>query len=93
MSVVNNKKQFRYEIALESGEYAYVEYRWLKGNMVLMHTFVPKEARGKGYAATLVKAIFEDLRQKGIRAVVYCPYVTKYLEIHRGYDDVMSEHD
>ena len=90
MTVVNNKEQFRYEIALESGEYAYLEYRWLKGNMVLMHTFVPKEERGKGYAGALVKGVFEDLRQKGIKAVIYCPYVTAYLKTHQGYIDVLA---
>ncbi|MBS1585173.1 MAG: N-acetyltransferase [Bacteroidetes bacterium] len=89
MNVVNNKKDFRYEIALESGEYAYLQYRWLKGNMVLMHTFVPKEDRGKGYATVIVKAVFESLRQKGLRAVVYCPFVAKYLETHHEYDDVV----
>lgn len=90
MNVVNNKKQFRYEISLEGGEYAYLEYRWLKGNMVLMHTLVPKAERGKGYASMLVKAAFEDLRHRGLKAVVYCPFITKYLETHREYDELLT---
>lgn len=47
-TIVNNKKLSRFEIALDSGEYAILEYRWLKGNMALMHTFVPSEVRTKG---------------------------------------------
>ena len=89
MQVVNNKRYFRYEIALANDEYAYLEYRWKKGDMVLMHTLVPKEERGKGYAAELVKYAFEDLRQRGLKAIVYCPFVTAYLKKHPEYDDLV----
>ena len=41
MEVTNNKKEFRFEILLPDGEIAKLEYRWLKGSMVLMHTLVP----------------------------------------------------
>jgi len=89
MNVVNNKKQFRYEIALPDREYAYMEYRWLKSNIVLMHTLVPKAERGKGYASMLVKGVFEDIRQKGLKAIVYCPFVARYLETHHEYEDLL----
>ena len=89
IKVVNNKKLFRYEIAFESGEYAWLEYRWLKGNMVMMHTIVPREEREKGYAALLVRTAFEDLRQRNIKAIVYCPYITAYLKTHAEYGELV----
>jgi predicted GNAT family acetyltransferase len=89
MQVVNNKKAFRYEIAFENGETAYLEYRWRKGDMLLMHTLVPKDQRGKGYAAELVQHVFEDLRERGIKAVAYCPYVIAYLEKHPEYCELI----
>lgn len=90
MQVINNKERFRYEIALDNGEFAYLEYRWKKGDMVLMHTLVPKESRGKGYAAMLVKYVFEDLRNRGLKAIVYCPFVTAYLKKHTEYSDLVA---
>ena len=89
MKVVNNKQQFRYEIALDSGEYAYLGYRWLKGDIVLMHTFVPAEERGKGIAAVLVNGVFEDIRRQGLKAIVYCPYIAEYIKTHHEYDDLI----
>jgi uncharacterized protein len=34
---------------------AFIEYRWLKGSLVLMHTLVPEAHEGKGIAGALAK--------------------------------------
>jgi hypothetical protein len=43
MPVENNKKLFRFEISFEDGKIAMLEYRWKKGDMLLMRTYVPVE--------------------------------------------------
>lgn len=91
MEVVNNKKEFCFEIALPDGEYARLTYRWLKGNMVLMHTLVPASQRGKGVGAELVKYVLDYVRAQNLKAIVYCPFVAKYLESHREYDDIIEK--
>ena len=85
MEIINNKKNFRFEAPLPDGEVATLEYRWLRGSMVLMHTLVPVAARGKGVAAALVKYVLDYIRENGLKMIVYCPYVTKYLEKHPEY--------
>ena len=90
MEVVNNKKQFRFEILLPDGEYATLEYRWLKGSMVLMHTLVPVSARGKGIGALLVKQVLDYARQQNLRIIVYCPFVKKYMTGHPEYNDLIQ---
>jgi len=90
MEVVNNKKQSRFEILLPDGEYATLEYRWLKGSMVLMHTVVPVSARGKGIGATLVKYVLENAREQNLRIIVYCPFVAKYMKAHPEYNDLLA---
>jgi predicted GNAT family acetyltransferase len=92
MEVVNNKKEFCFEIALPDGEYARLTYRWLKGNMVLMHTLVPASQRGKGVGAVLVKYVLDYVRAQNLKAIVYCPFVAKYLESHPEYKDIIEEH-
>ncbi len=91
MEVVNNKKQFRFEILLPDGEYATLEYRWLKGNMVLMHTFVPESGRGKGIGSILVKYVLDYIRKQNLKMIVYCPFVAKYLKSHPEYNDLVAD--
>jgi predicted GNAT family acetyltransferase len=85
VEVVNNKKEFRFEIALPDGEFAILTYRWLKGSIVLMHTFVPVAARGKGIANILVEYVLEHIRSHHLKMIVYCPFVTEYLKKHPEY--------
>ena len=90
MKVVNNKKLYRFEIAMPDGEPAILSYRWLKGNMVLMHTVVPVSARGMGVGAKLVKYVLDYIREHGLKMVVYCPFVARYLEKHPEYGDLVA---
>ncbi len=88
-SIVNNKKLSRFEIALENGEFAELQYRWLKGNMVLMHTFVPKEVRTKGIGAFLVRYVLGYVREQGLKIMPYCPFVAKFIKEHVEYGDLV----
>lgn len=85
MQIVNNKRAFRYEITFEDGEMATLEYRWLKGSLVLMRTLVPSQHRGKGMASALVKYVLDQARDNGLRIIVYCGFVNKYIEQHPVY--------
>lgn len=89
---INNKRQFRFEITFDNGEVAFLEYRWLKGNMVLMRTLVPAAMRGQGYAAELIKAAFEHARNHELKVIVYCPFINEYLKTHSQYADLLLQH-
>jgi uncharacterized protein len=90
MNVVNNKKQFRFETQLPDGEYITLEYRWLKGNMVLMHTLVPASARGTGMGGAFVKQVLDYVRAENLKLVVYCSFVVKYVKDHPEYNDLLA---
>lgn len=90
MEVINNKRQFRFEIPLPGGEIAELDYRWLKGNMVLMHTLVPVSARGKGIGAALIKYVLDYVRAQNLKIIVYCPFVAKYVAAHPEYKDLVA---
>jgi predicted GNAT family acetyltransferase len=91
MEVTNNKKEFRFEIAAGGGELATLQYRWLRGSMVLMHTLVPVVARGKGIGAMLVKYVLDYARGQHLKIIIYCPFVTKYVKEHPEYTDLVDE--
>jgi predicted GNAT family acetyltransferase len=67
-----------------------LEYRWLKGSMVLMHTVVPPSARGKGIGAILIKHVLDHARQHNLKIIVYCPFVEKYIKEHPEYEDLKA---
>lgn len=90
MEVVNNKQQYRFEIALPDGGLAILQYRWLKGSMVLMHTLVPSSNRLKGVGSTLVKYVLDYARAQQLKIVVYCPFVAKYVKDHPEYNDLID---
>lgn len=91
LEAVNNKKQFHFEVALPDGDVATLEYRWLKGSMVLMHTFVPKNATHQGIASLLAKAALEYAMVQNIKVIVYCPFVAAFLKEHPEYDDLIEK--
>ena len=89
LKAVNNKKQSRFEIALPDGEYATLDYRWLKGDIVLMHTLVPVTARGKGLGSILAKYALDYTREQNLKTLVYCAFVAKYIKDHPEYSDLV----
>ncbi len=90
IEIVNNEEQQRFETQLDEA-LAFIEYRWLKGDMVLMHTMVPEAHEGKGVAGSLAKYALEFAREKKLKVIVYCPYIAAYLKRHPEYNDVVDE--
>ena len=90
MEVVNNKKQFQFQVTLPDGEVAVLQYRWLKGSMVLMHTLVPASGRGKGVGAVLVKYVLDYARSHHLKIIIYCPFVEQYVKKHPEYNDLID---
>ena len=90
MQAVNNKRAFQYEIHLSDGEIATLEYRWLKGNMVLMRTLVPASGRGKGVGSALVRQVLNAARAANLKVVVYCGFVNQFIDRHPEYADMKA---
>jgi len=91
MEVINNKKLFRFEAPTNDGNLITMEYRWLKGSIVLMHTLVPPSARGTGAGSEFVKqGLDRYVRAAGLKMIAYCPFVTAYLEQHADYKTLLD---
>ena len=75
---------------LPDSEVASIEYRWLKGSMVLMHTFIPVSARGSGIGELLVTHVLDHVRAHNLKIIVYCSYLQHYLATHEGYTDLVA---
>lgn len=82
--VVNNPTARRFEIHAE-GQIAFLEYTVSDGYIRLLHTAVPPELEGRGYASHLARAGLEYARSEHLRVVPLCPFVSAYLRRHPEY--------
>lgn len=82
--IVNNKSNQRFEISM-NGEVAYLEYRFYKKDIALMHTQVPQPLEGRGIASALAKYAFAYAKEQKQPVMVYCPFVASFLQKHPEY--------
>ena len=70
-----------FEITID-GFRSVLEYELKDGEIVMTHTFVPTELRGRGIAEKLVRAALDYARSKQHRVVPSCSYVDLFIRRH-----------
>jgi uncharacterized protein len=88
-TVRHNLGSSRYE--METGGLAYAEYIVERNRIVLTHTFVPPELRGRGIAEKLVRAALDDARRQGRKVVPQCSYVAAFIERHPEFQALVAD--
>lgn len=78
----------RFEIE-RNGEVAFLEYELSENVLVLSHTEVPKDLRGKGLASELAETAFQWARQHNLKVDVVCPIAREYVTRHPEYSDLL----
>ena len=91
LNVVNNSERNRFEIELDNGAFAVLDYRLHKGNLALMHTEVPASHQGHGIAARLAHAALEHAKRENMKVMVVCEYVGVYLKRHPEYIELLDQ--
>lgn len=90
MSVDRNDDAGRYELSVDDRVVGVAEYRRRDGAVVLPHTAIDGQLRGRGYGAVLVRGALDDIRQSGERVVPLCWYVAQFIEEHPEYRDLVA---
>lgn len=91
IEVVDNPTARRYEARLD-GEIAGIsQYRLVPeaGRIVFLHTEVDPKFEGRGVGSRLAKGALEDVRARGLKASVHCPFISAYIERHHEFDDIV----
>ncbi|WP_238421427.1 GNAT family N-acetyltransferase [Gordonia sp. 'Campus'] len=94
LRIEHSPAQERYEAILvgdPSGEdevVGYLDYVSEPYQVVITHTVVREQFSGHGYAAQLVRAVLEDIRQGGKQVVPVCSYVQRFIERHPEFADM-----
>lgn len=90
-AVRDNKPEHRFELTLDEGKVAFIDYRRTGAGVVaLTHTEVPEEFEGKGIGNRLVKGAFEILQQENLKIVPTCSFVAAYLRRHPEYKSLVG---
>jgi uncharacterized protein len=80
----------RYEARLGDRVVGFSEYRRIGGRMVFFHTEVDPDFEGRGIGSRLAAGALDDVRARGLRITVKCPFLAAYLERHPGYEDLLA---
>jgi len=88
--VRNSRTRSRYELVVDGRLIAILEYRVIGGIVVLPHTEVVGQCRGRGLAARLVRGALDDLRAQGKRVRPTCWYVREFIEDNQEYAELVA---
>jgi predicted GNAT family acetyltransferase len=88
ITVRHDEAHHRYQ-ALIGEEVAGTAHYRVREQKDFWHTEVKPEYEGKGVGTALAKAVFEDLRARGEKAVIECPFLQSFLKRHPEYADLV----
>ena len=89
VEVRHNQAEHRFEAEVD-GKVAVADYVLRDGEMVMTHTYVPPEFRGRGIAEKVVRAALEYARAQQLRVVPACSYVDLFIQRHPEYHALVS---
>jgi predicted GNAT family acetyltransferase len=87
--VRHNPAEGRFEMT-NDGALSVADYRLQDGEMILTHTYVPPELRGRGIAEKLVRAALEYAQREKLRVVPACSYVDAFIRRHSEFQSLVA---
>lgn len=86
--VRHNEAESRFE-AVVGGRLAVADYERADGTIVMTHTFVPPELRGRGVGERLVRFALDHARREGWRVVPVCSFVAALMRRNPEFDSLL----
>ncbi|WP_201464695.1 GNAT family N-acetyltransferase [Janibacter melonis] len=89
VEVTDHPEQTRYEARVDGALAGFVDYQLTSELSVLTHTEVDPAYEGRGVGSALARAALDDVRARGLKALVICPFITGWIGHHREYADLL----
>jgi uncharacterized protein len=79
----------RYEARVDGEVAGFADYHRRGDLVVFTHTEVDSEHEGQGVASVLAREALDDVRRRGLKALLRCPFLSKWVTKHPEYADVL----
>jgi predicted GNAT family acetyltransferase len=89
VTVSRNESTHRFEARLDGVPAGFVDYKQRGNEVVLIHTETLSGFEGRGVGGALARFALDEIRERGEKAVVLCPFIKTYLARHPEYNDVV----
>ena len=90
ITVTRNSDRRRFEATVGGTSVAgFIDYQETSELVVLTHTEVDAAFEGRGIGSALARAALDDVRDRGLKALVICPFILAWLRNHHEYRDVL----
>jgi predicted GNAT family acetyltransferase len=90
MEVTDNDGTDCYEGRIDDQVVGVVVYKRIGGRVVIRHTVIEPEFRGKGLGAQLVRAVLDDLCERGDKLTNYCGFVADFIAENPEYQSIVD---
>jgi predicted GNAT family acetyltransferase len=88
--VVDNPEAHRYEALLGDRVAGFAAYRLAADRRIFTHTEVDPSLEGRGIGTKLARGALDDVRKRGVRITVHCPFIGAYIRRHAEYEDLVA---
>ena len=90
VQVVDEPARQRYEARIGDRVAGFTEYRAVRGRVILVHTEVDPPFEGRGIGSRLASGALDDIRARGLKVTVKCPFIAAFLKRHPAYLDLVA---
>jgi predicted GNAT family acetyltransferase len=88
--VEDNPARRRFEILVDGSLAGFAIYELRQDAVVFIHTEVDAARQGQGIGSNLVQRALEQVRERGERVIVQCPFIATYIERNPHYADLLT---
>lgn len=89
IELIDNTDKSRFEVEIKD-KMAIMDYKKKDNKLYILHTEVPKEFEGKGIASAMVKKVLNLIKEKDMKLVSLCPFVSGYIKRHPEYKSLVA---
>lgn len=90
LNVADNPAEQRYEARLGDRLVGFSEYHRVRDRLIFLHTEIDAAFEGRGFGGRLAAGALDDVRARGWRMTVKCPFIAAYLRRHPEYEDLRA---
>jgi predicted GNAT family acetyltransferase len=93
IQVIDEPNRQRYEARLGDRVVGFAEYRAVRGRLIMFHTEVDPAFEGRGVGGRLASGALDDIRARGLKVTVKCPFIGAFIQRHPEYQDLRAERE